>query len=227
MFKAAFRNLALLAVVAGAPIFASPALAATATVELGPANITAGAAKFDVSVLFSGAAGDQIEAVQLAVTGSSANLTGAGTDFTRFSFAVDPATIPGWFELAPISGGVSLLVAGDPVTGPFLHPAAGAQRIGTLSVSLAGLAEGTPFVVTLAGGEPGLGTDVGGTIGGDLVPSFSASAANTINFSQPDGVQATVPTTTTIPEPATAGAALLLVAGWMGRRGRAGSYRVN
>ncbi|MCX5661642.1 MAG: PEP-CTERM sorting domain-containing protein [Planctomycetota bacterium] len=215
MFKSMLGRFAALIALAALAL-PLPALAATAQVDLGPATVSSGAAHFAVSVLFTGAPGDQIEAVQLSVTGSSADLTAGGTDFSRFSFDIDAATLPGWIELLSVNTGLGLIAPNDPVLGPFLLPGGASQHIGTLNVSLAGLPSGGTPIVSLGGGDPGLTTDVGGTIGGSLVPSFAGSTAHTVSLGQPDGVA--IPPSTNVPEPASAAMTLLLAGALLARR---------
>jgi hypothetical protein len=85
---------------------ASPA-AVIVTFDLQPTGVTTRTATFDVLLTFPDAPGDTIEALQLGITGSDPALTADGTNFGRFSFALNPATLPGWAELVPLSGGAS------------------------------------------------------------------------------------------------------------------------
>lgn len=190
--------------------------AAVATFDLGTPTVTASTATFDVALSFTGEPGDTIEAIQIGVLDSDTLLTGGGTDFSRFSFALNPATLPGWDELVPIDlAGVGLYAPADPVSGPFLVPSASLYPLGTLTVDLAGLPLGSEVFVTLAGGLSGLGTDVGGTVGGEFVPSFAALGM--LAFTDPNGVAFTI-----IPEP---GSLVLLGLGGLGMLGRAGLRR--
>lgn len=208
MLKTILSALALLATLS----LASPARAAVAQIDLGPAILAPGSASFEVSLLFTGPPGDNIQAIQLALGGSSPALTANGTDFGRFSFTPDASTLPAWIELLPVSTGVGLYAPDDPIAGPFLAPALAPQRLGTLSVSLAGLPAGAALRVSLAGGDPGLVTDLGGVTGGDFVTSFAdAAGLNLLTLGQPDGVGFTTPAV--IPEPASAGLALLAAVG--------------
>lgn len=180
---------------------AREARAASATFALGPPTVTAFEATFAVELSFLGDPADAIEAIQLGVLDSDPLLTAGGTDFGRFSFDLDAATLPGWVELAPIGLlGVGLYGPADPVSGPFLSPSASPYAIGTLRIDLTGLPAATDLLVTLAGGPPGLGTDVGGIVEGEFVPSFAADDGTlaTLAFAQPNGVVFT----TVVPEPA-------------------------
>src|SRR5262245_39445087 len=115
------------------------------TVALGTPTVTATSARFPVLITFPGSAGDDIEAIQLSVLGSSPLLTAGGTNFSRFDFTPSPATLPGWTALLPLSAsGVGLFAPLDPLAGPFLLPNLGAQTVGTLAVTLAGIPGGTP-----------------------------------------------------------------------------------
>jgi hypothetical protein len=175
----------------------APCPAQMATFDLGTPIVTPTTASFDVSLLFNGAPADTIEALQLSILGSDPLLTANGTDFSRFTFNLNPTTLPGWSELSPIGLlGVGLYAPADPIAGPFLSPGASPADLGTLTVDLTGIAPGTDLFVTLAGGPPGLGTDVGGTLGGADVPSFAANGL--VAFNQPDGVRFQ---TSGVPEP--------------------------
>jgi hypothetical protein len=50
--------------------------------------------------------------------GTSLALTGGGTDFSRFNFALDPVTLSGWTELVPLSASGAGLYAPDPPARP-------------------------------------------------------------------------------------------------------------
>jgi hypothetical protein len=188
---------------------------AIATFALGTPTVTPAQATFDVELAFEGDPGDTIEAIQLGVLDSDPLLTAGGTDFSRFAFTLDTATLPDWIELAPIGlAGVGLYAPIDPVSGPFLSPSASPYALGTLTIDLTGLSAGSEVFVTLAGGSPGLGTDVGGTVGGELVPSFAADGQlGQLAFTEPNGVSFTI-----IPEP---GSLVLLGLGLLGLAGRA------
>jgi hypothetical protein len=173
----------------------APARADSVTFDLGSPIVTETSASFDVDLTFDGSAGDQIQAVQISVLGSDPALTANGADFSRFSFALDTSTLPGWKELVPVGVlGVGLEGPSDPVSGPFLGPSATPYHIGTLTIDLTGLPTSKALFATLAGGPPGLNTDVGGLVGGTFVPSFSA--AGMVDFAQPNGVAFS-----TVPEP--------------------------
>lgn len=182
----------------GLALLAAPGVARAefASFDLGTPTVTPTSAVIPVSLTFTGGAGDEIVVIQLSVLGSSDALTGGGTDFGRFSFALNGTTLPGWTELAPISTfGVGLYGPSDPVGGPFLSPGGGPIELGTLTVDLTGIAAGQALLVTLAGGPPGLSTDAGGLIGGSPVDSFASLGL--VGFNPPDGV-----TFTSVPEPA-------------------------
>ena len=179
----------------------------TATLDFGTPTVTAGAATFDVFLTFPGTpAVDRIEAIGLSPAGSDPVLS-------RFSFALDTGTLPGWFEAIPINTGSGFYIPADPVFGPFFDAGAGQRRIGELVVDLTGLAPDTAFTVTLA--EPGLfQTDVGGLGEGVLVPLFRADPNDTgeLIFADPNGVAFKTPAGV-IPEPLTMLAVGLSVTG--------------
>jgi hypothetical protein len=196
------HSLLLLAAVAAL----TPAVGRAAVVvslDLGTPAVTATTATVPVSLTFTGAAGDNLQAVQLSVLGSSPLLTAGGTAFGRFAFALDPTAAPGWAELVGVgAGGVGLYAPLDPVAGPFLPP--GSYALGTLTVDLTGLPGGAAVTVSLAGGPPGLGSDAGGEVGGVLVPSFAAADPTVALLSYgPGGGSAafTVPAAAAVPEP--------------------------
>jgi hypothetical protein len=167
-----------------------------ATFDLGTPSVTPTSATFEVDLTFlSDDPADTINVLQLSVLGSSDALTGTGSNFGRFSFALNGTTLPGWIELAPVSdAGVGLYGPSDPINGPFLSPSAGPVNLGTLTVDLTGIPRGLDLIVTLAGGPMGLSTDVGGVVGGNPVDSFAA--AGLLAFNQPEGVGFTA-----VPEP--------------------------
>jgi len=176
----------------------SPASAAFVTFDLGAPTVTPTTATFSVLMGFTGLTGDRLEAIQLSVVGSSPSLT--SSNFSRFTFTPNAAALPGWSQLAPITGsGFNLLAPDDPLNGPFLSPSASPSAIGALSVNLAGLSANQTLIVTLAGGTPGLtSTDVGGTVGGVFVASFAnGGQAAQLAFTEPNGVSFR----TAVPEP--------------------------
>lgn len=188
---------------------------AIVTVDLRPPAVTSTSAAFEVLLGFTGDPGDLIEAIQLSVLGSDPQLTQNGSDFSRFTFALNTTALPEWTAFPPglSGGGVALYGPIDPILGPFLVPNPTPYDIGTLSVDLIGLAVGTSLRVTLAGGPPGQDTDVGGTVGGTFVPSFAGdtSGSASLGFLNPGGVDFVVGQQVEVPEPA---AVSLLVLGF-------------
>jgi hypothetical protein len=196
-------------------------------IDLSGATVTAAQADFQVSLLFAGAPTDQIEAYQLSIFGSDPLLTAGDTDFSRFSYtpANSPTPLDTWTSAGTISiAGTDLGFPINPA-GPFITPPVTPIVLGVLSVDLSGLAPGTALRVTLAGGLPGLATDVGGTFGGTFAPSLAAAADPNLQltFSDPSGVSFAVAGSTSdvIPEPAslmTWTALVVLAGGFLGWR---------
>lgn len=189
---------------------------AVTTLNLSQASISGNSALLDVSLTFSGAPGDTVEAIQLSVYGSNPLLTNSDTDFSRFGFTPDATSLGGWLEFSPLSTGLGFYAPSDPVNGPFLSPSASPIDLGVMSVDLTGLAPATKLFVTLDGGPTGLGTDLGGTIGGTPVFSFAAAdpAVVSLQFAQPKGVDFVTPgQTSAVPEP---GTFVLLTTGLLG-----------
>jgi hypothetical protein len=155
--------------------------------DLGPATISGSTATLDVSLTFTGSSAVSIESLALDVQESSPQLTGAGSDFSRFAFQLDAAAWPGFTELVPLSQAGLNLIADDPGQSLTLSP--GTLHLGTLSVDLTGLAAVSGLSVSLAGLPP-FGTDAGGTIDGVAVLSFAAAGPGTalVEYGQPDGV---------------------------------------
>jgi hypothetical protein len=210
-------------------LWGSGALPANAAImadfDLGPATVTPTQASFDVTLSFAGNAGDQIEAYQLSILGSSSLLTAGGTDFSRFSYtpANSPAPLDAWTTSGTISiTGTELGFPTDPVAGPFITPAVTPIVLGTLIVNLTGIAPGTALNVTLAGGVPGLETDVGGTFDGVFVPSVAAAGdpGLQLTFSDPGGVSFA----TSAPPPGGAIPEMTSLFTWGGLLALAGSF---
>lgn len=177
---------------------------AVTTFNLSQLTVSGTSASFDVSLTFSGAPTDTIEALQLSVFGSSPLLTNGDTDFSRFGFVPNASSLPGWLEFSPISTGLAFYAPADPINGPFLSPSASPIDLGILSVDLTGLPPNTDLNVTLNGGPAGLGTDLAGTIAGMTAFSFANAdpAIVSLQFAQPDGVSFATPATS-VPEPST------------------------
>lgn len=177
---------------------------AVTTFDLSQLTVSGTSATFDVSLTFSGASADTIEALQLSVYGSSSVLTNSDTDFSRFSFAPNTATLADWLEFSSINTGLAFYAPADPINGPFLSPSTSPIDLGILSVDLTGLPPNTDLNVTLNGGSAGLGTDLGGTIAGMTVFSFADAdpAIVSLQFAQSDGVSFVTPATS-VPEPST------------------------
>jgi hypothetical protein len=204
---------------------------AITTFTLSQPTVSAKSATFHVSLTFTGAPADTVEALQLSVYGSSPALTKNDTDFTRFAFVPNSSSLPGWLEFSPISTGLVFYAPADPINGPFLSPSASPIDLGVLSVDLAGLSPKTSLLVTLNAGPSALNTDLGGTIGGTIVFSFAAAdpAIVSLQFTQPSGVTFATPgpaPAAAVPEPRTialAACGLLgaIVQRWRARRHRA------
>ena len=179
----------------------SHAESVSATFALGVPTVTSTEATFQVGLIFDGGPEDTIEALQLSVLDGDPILTSNGTDFSRFAFTPNPTTLIGWEELVPGllgTDGFSLYGPSDPLLGPFVTPSPDLQFLGTLTINLLGLPVGTELFVTLAGGPPGLGTDVGGMVDGTFIPSFAAADDQVarVIFANPQVVSFV-----TIPEP--------------------------
>jgi hypothetical protein len=193
-------RLALLALALWAWAPRESAAGVMASFDLSLRGVTPSSATFGVAMTFSGAPGDAVEAIQLSVLGSDPLLTAGGTDFSRFSFALNTPSLPGWQELVPVGlAGVGLYGPADPVAGPFLAPGSTPYDLGTLSADLSGFAAGQSLLLSLAGGPPGLGTDAGGMVSGVPVDSFDLMGM--VSFGQPGGVTFTTPGLTAVPEP--------------------------
>jgi hypothetical protein len=144
--------------------------------NLGTPTVTATSAVFDVTLTFQGSTGDNIDGVQLSVVGSDPLLTKGGTDYSRFSFQLNTANVPGWLELVPISPSGFNLIVPD-VSGQPLGPTGPTGLLfGTLTVDLTGIAPGTSLFATLAGGTPGSdSTFATGTFGGNAVTYLTST----------------------------------------------------
>jgi hypothetical protein len=150
--------------------------ALVATMYVQTTTVTPYHAIFDVSLDFPGVAGDdRIEAIQLSTWGSDPHLTSGDTDFSRFSFAIDDTTLPGWVELESFAAG-NLYLCGpaDPGVGPVLGPNPGPpHHLGELIVDVSDLPQGMDSYITLAGSTPGRLTDLAGGVAGTIaVGSF-------------------------------------------------------
>lgn len=201
--------------------------AASVTINLENPAVTASTAVFNVDLSFQGNPGDILNTVQLSVVGSDSALTAGGTNYSRFSFQLNSAAVPGWSELAPINPatGFDLNGPNEPVNGPFIGSTSG-LLFGTLTINLVGIAPDTSLFATLARGTVGLdSTDLGGVVSGTAIDSFAQ--AGLLNVT-PDRVG--FQTASTIPEPSSlvmAGTAMFLgvvLVAW--RRARAGRRRV-
>jgi len=179
---------------------------ASATLGLGDPSYVGATALIEVELTFlSDDPLDTVEAIDLAVLGSDPLLTGGGTDFSRFSFALDTVDLVGWMEIDPIGGGavpgVGLYAPDllDPGAMP-LPPQPVPYHVGTLSVNLQALPMGLPLVVTLAS------SDVGGMVHDiDPIDPVSFAREGLLEFAPPNGDSVVV--ANPIPEPCT----LLLV----------------
>jgi len=122
------------------------------------------------------------------------------TIFSRFSFLLDAATLPGWVELDPLSSdGVDLFAPFDPPSGPPFAVLGTAERIGTLLVDLSGLPGDTDVFVTLADGPIGFQTDVSGTVNSVPIFSFRDSPDDDVQFDPSSATFSTL--AATVPEP--------------------------
>ena len=169
-----------------------------ATLDLGQPTFNGSTARFQLGLTFtSGNPADTLETLDLSVHGSSSLLTAGGTDFSRFSFTLDTAAMPLWTEFDPMGGGafpgIGLYEADllDPSSPLSPHPAQ-SHHVGTLSVDLSGIPDGTPLTVTLAGAAFPFNTDAGGLIEG--VPTTIADVPTggpdpaLLLFADPNGV---------------------------------------
>jgi hypothetical protein len=190
--------------------------------SLGTPTVTANSAVFAVTLSFGGSPSDDLDGVQLSVVGSDPALTKSGTDYSRFSFQLNTANVPGWSEQAPIGGstGFDLILPTDPINGPFISPVTN-LLFGTLTIDLTGIAPGSSLFATLAGGSRGVdSTDASGTINGTEIVSLASAG---LLSSTPPQVVFQTPGTV-VPEPASLALALppMLLAVALAIRRRAG-----
>jgi len=160
---------------------------------------------------------------QIDVSASSANLTTAGTDFSRFSFALSPnAPFDMWVEVNnfadPTPDVSPAMYDNDFGAAPGLDDTMGGTvLLGTLSVDLAGLTGGPTSTVSINFVDAFFGTYASTDDGVDLLD------VDTINFGNSNGEFIfTTPGGGTggadVPEPATAITLLGAVAACAGRR---------
>lgn len=189
------RHVALLsALVLG--LSASPPSQAGVVFNLSSPTASNATASFQVSLAFSGGAGDSIDAINLNVAGSDAALIGRDVngdlDFSRFTFA--PA-LAGYLSTPFSAEGAALIFDANAPPAPLL-PSSSPYVLGTLTVDFSGLEASLPLNVSLSGGDPAFATDATGTLGGSQADSFAA--AGLVQFGQPDGVPIRP-----VPEPST------------------------
>jgi hypothetical protein len=188
-----------------------------AVFNLAELSVSKTLATFDVSMTLTSSAGDNVQAFQLGLAGNGTDLVAGGTNFSLFKFTLNTTSLTNWVELVPVQNtGLGLYGPTDPVAGPFISP--GTHDLGTLSIITSGLAPGSSHTLTLANGPTGLQTDVGGSVGGVLVPSFDASTSATVGFS-PASVTFTIPSNgPSVPLPAAFWpglVGLVLLFGWV------------
>ena len=188
---------------------AARASAATATYDLAPPALVGNIASMDVSLMFDdqGAAGAGVVFFQIDVSNSDAALTGAGSDFSRFSFIPAAPLLDDWGLFADFGpSAFDSVVAYDLDTGLFPGSALGhgTHLLGALQVDLSG---------------PGIGSSVTIAIDGiDTAAGFEYPAGNfgSFDFVDPiayDNASRTVTTGVVVPLPAAVWAAMPLLIG--------------
>lgn len=159
-------------------------------------------------------AGAGLVFIQLDVAGSSSNLTGGGTDFSRFTFSPG-AELADWNTSSPFgpltdfgSGPSDSVYAVDLDSFTFPQSAlgAGTHTLGTLNVNLSGLAAGSLATIALVLPGASLGTEFGQEFPVGDFQSFALVGFDLGGSVVVDSIEITVPPQTTsgqIPEPFT------------------------
>jgi hypothetical protein len=176
------------------------------TFSIATPTVTSSQATFVISAEVMADPGDQVESFQLSIEGNDPLLTVGGTDYSRYTFALDAGTLPGWNENIPVSlAGLGQYSPADPVGGPFFPPTVGFVPIGLMTIDLSGLAGGTSLIFTLANGSPGFNTDAAGVFAGNLIPSMASQLPHEVRFAQPNGVGFQTLQNQPVPEPGSLG----------------------
>ena len=134
------------------------------TYTLGPPTLSDTKASFELSLEFTADAGEQLVFFGVDVSSSSDSLTGAGTDFSAFSFTRASPLLDGWDSIPGSGFGVGLLksVADfDTITDP-LPP--DDYVLGTLMVDFTstGVAAGTRATVSINAFNSVIGVELPG-----------------------------------------------------------------
>jgi len=139
--------------------------AALVTISLGDPAATGAGVDIPVSLLFGGGAGDSLDVVTLGFY----ETLHFGSNYSTFSFTT---TLPGWDDSSAYTlDSLGFVTLSDSNALFDIAPSTTMQLLGVLHVGLNGFPAGTQFHFTLDGTDgmyPGLPTDAGGTIGGDL-----------------------------------------------------------
>ncbi len=187
----------------------------TASMSLGGPTVMGQMALFDVTVVFTPEFDEKMSGLFLDVSGSDNSLTETGTDFSRFSFEVNP-TLTDWEVALQFDSVVSQGIVGTAETAAQLG--GGSHLIGTLKVDLTGLAPGSVHTVRLVPGSDFL-SDPSGSYVEYAFEFDSDDDEPAVGFGYlPVGAEGvlTVPTdgnVDVIPEPTTAALGVLALGG--------------
>ena len=184
----------------------------TALFDLGAPTVIPTGIEVDVILEFNAddPSNDAVNFFQLDVSNSSSNLTNGGTDYTRFSFLLEPGLIPDWqttedfaFNAPPDDS----LSRSETLILPLLQ---GTYTLGQIRIDLTGLTPGSGATLSIMSSETRVTyQDISSNI---LAPL--------IDFGPTEGLATfTIPDTRAVPEPLTA--TLGLVGLGVARRRRA------